>query len=52
MEKLKEYYINIDTRLKYMEAIDVEYVQDVDIDPATGERYACGTTAFPLFIRR
>ena len=52
MEKLKEDYISIDTRLEYMEAIAVEYVPDVDIDPATGERYVCGTTASPLFIRR
>ena len=52
MEKLKEDYINIDTRLEYMEAIAVKYVPDVDIDPATGERYVCGTTALPLFIRR
>lgn len=52
MEKLKEDYISIDTRLEYMEAIAVEYVPDVDIDPATGERYVCGTTALPLFIRR
>ena len=52
MEKLKEDYISIDTRLEYMEAISVEYVPDVDIDPATGERYVCGTTASPLFIRR
>ena len=35
-----------------MEAIAVKYVPDVDIDPATGERYVCGTTALPLFIRR
>ena len=52
MEKLKEDYISIDTRLEYMEAIAVKYVPDVDIDPATGERYVCGTTASPLFIRR
>lgn len=52
MEKLKEDYISIDTRLEYMEAIAVKYVPDVDIDPATGERYVCGTTALPLFIRR
>ena len=52
MEKLKEDYISIDTRLEYMEAIAVEYVPDVDIDPATGERYVCGTTASPLFFRR
>lgn len=39
MEKLKEDYISIDTRLEYMEAIAVKYVPDVDIDPATGERY-------------
>ena len=52
MDKLKEDYINIDTRLEYMEAIAVKYVPDVDIDPATGERYVCGTTALPLFIRR
>ena len=52
MEKLKEDYISIDTRLEYMEAIAVESVPDVDIDPATGERYVCGTTASPLFIRR
>ena len=45
MEKLKEDYISIDTRLEYMEAIAVKYVPDVDIDPATGERYVCGTTA-------
>ena len=50
MEKLKEDYISIDTRLEYMEAIAVKYVPDVDIDPATGERYVCGTTALPLFI--
>ena len=48
MEKLKEDYISIDTRLEYMEAIAVKYVPDVDIDPATGERYVCGTTALPL----
>ena len=41
MEKLKEDYISIDTRLEYMEAIAVKYVPDVDIDPATGERYVC-----------
>ena len=52
MEKLKEDYISIDTRLEYREAIAVKYVPDVDIDPATGERYVCGTTALPLFIRR
>ena len=52
MEKLKEDYISIDTRLEYMEAIAVKYVPDVDIDPATGERYVCGTTALPIFIRR
>lgn len=52
MEKLKEDYISIDTRLEYMEAIAVKYVPDVDIDPATGERYVCGTSALPLFIRR
>ena len=52
MEKLKEDYISIDTRLEYMEAIAVKYVPDIDIDPATGERYVCGTTALPLFIRR
>lgn len=39
MEKLKEDYISIDTRLEYMEAIAVEYVPDVDIDLETGERY-------------
>ena len=33
MEKLKEDYISIDTRLEYMEAIAVKYVPDVDIDP-------------------
>ena len=49
MEKLKEDYISIDTRLEYMEAIAVKYVPDVDIDPATGERYVCGTTALPCF---
>ena len=32
MEKLKEDYISIDTRLEYMEAIAVKYVPDVDID--------------------
>ena len=48
MEKLKEDYISIDTRLEYMEAIAVKYVPDVDIDLATGERYVCGTTAFTL----
>ena len=32
MEKLKEDYINIDTRLEYMEAIAVKFVPDVDID--------------------
>ena len=37
MEKLKEDYISIDTRLEYMEAIAVEYVPDVDIDLETGE---------------
>ena len=37
MEKLKEDYISIDTRLEYMEAIAVKYVPDVDIDPATGD---------------
>lgn len=35
MEKLKEDYISIDTRLEYMEAIAVKYVPDIDIDPAT-----------------
>ena len=52
MEKLKEDYISIDTRLEYMEAIAVEYVPDVDIDLETGEQYICGTTALPIFIRR
>ena len=52
MEKLKEDYINIDLRLEYMETLAIKYVPDVDIDPATGERYICGTTALPLFIRR
>lgn len=52
MEKLKEDYINIDTRLEYMEAIAVKFVPDVDIDPSTGEQYICGTTALPIFIRR
>ena len=52
MEKLKEDYISIDTRLEYMEAIAIKYVPDVDTDPATGERYVCGTTALPIFIRR
>ena len=52
MEKLKEDYISIDTRLEYMEAIATKYAPDVDIDPSTGERYICGTTALPLFIRR
>ena len=52
MEKLKEDYINIDTRLEYMEAIAVKFVPDVDIDPSTGEQYICGTIALPIFIRR
>lgn len=52
MEQLKEDYISIDTRLEYMEAIAIKYVPDVDIDPSTGERYVCGTTALPIFIRR
>jgi len=52
MEKLKEDYISIDTSLEYMEAIAIEYIPDVDIDPSTGERYICGTTALPIFIRR
>ena len=52
MEQLKEDYISIDTRLEYMEAIAIEYIPDVDIDSSTGERYICGTTALPIFIRR
>lgn len=52
MEKLKEDYINIDTRLEYMKAIAVKFVPDVDIDPSTGEQYICDTTALPIFIRR
>lgn len=52
MDKLVEDYIDIDERLEYMEAIAVEYVPDVDIDPETGERYICGTTALPIFVRR
>lgn len=52
MEKLKEDYIDIDTRLEYMEAIAVEYVPDIDTDLETGKRCVCGTTALPLFIRR
>lgn len=52
MEKLKEDYIDIDERLEYMEAIAVKYAPDVDIDLETGERYICGTTALPVFIRR
>ena len=52
MEQLKDDYINIDTRLEYMEAIAIKYVPDVDIDTSTGERYVCGTTALPIFIRR
>ena len=52
MEKLKEDYISIDTRLEYMEAIATKYAPDVDIDPSTGERYICGTTALPIFVRR
>ena len=52
MEKLKEDYINIDTRLEYMKAIAVKFVPDVDIDPSTGEQYICGTIALPIFIRR
>ena len=52
MEKLKKDYISIDTRLEYMETIAIKYVPDVDIDPSTGERYICGTTALPIFIRR
>ena len=48
MEKLKEDYISIDTRLEYMEAIATKYAPDVDIDPSTGERYICGTTALPI----
>ena len=47
MEKLKEDYISIDTRLEYMEAIAVKYVPDIDIDPATGERYA---VALPPYL--
>ena len=50
MEQLKDDYINIDTRLEYMEAIAIKYVPDVDIDTSTGERYVCGTTALPIFI--
>ena len=54
MEKLKEDYISIDTRLEYMEAIAVKYVPDVDIDPATGERLIriyihIGRTIYPRF---
>lgn len=52
MEKLKEDYISIDTRLEYMEAIATKYAPDVDTDPSTRERYICGTTALPIFIRR
>ena len=52
MEKLKEDYISIDTRLEYMEAIAIKYAPDVDTAPSTGERYICGTTALPIFIRR
>ena len=42
MEKLKEDYISIDTRLEYMEAIAVKYVPDVDIDPARSEERRVG----------
>ena len=52
MEKLKEDYISIDTRLEYMEAIAIEYVPNVETDLETGERYVCGTTALPIFVRR
>ena len=38
MEKLKEDYINIDTRLEYMEAIAVKYVPDVDIEDRKSTR--------------
>ena len=38
--------------LEYMESLAVQYVPDIDIDPSTGEKYICGTTALPIFIRR
>ena len=40
--------------LEYISILEELYIPDFDYDtdPATGERYVCGTTALPLFIRR
>ena len=52
-DKLEENYFSKGIELlEYMESLAVQYVPDIDIDPSTGEKYICGTTALPIFIRR
>lgn len=52
-DKLEENYFPKGIELlEYMESLAVQYVPDIDIDPSTGEKYICGTTALPIFIRR
>lgn len=52
-DKLEENYFPKGIELlEYMENLAVQYVPDIDIDPSTGEKYICGTTALPIFIRR